>query len=108
MAYTWVDNEEAFCLAGVSIYHIYRNDMTEDGTRDYHFSKYPYTREDQDEEFDIRGDLPKVPANKLDEVLARYKESDGDKIAKDHGLETEHVMRLCYSIMEDLLPGEDD
>lgn len=107
MPYIWADNEEAFRLAGVSIYHIYCNDMGEDGTRDHHFSKYPYTREDQDEEFDIRL-LPEIPDDKLDEVLARYKESDGDKIAKDNGLSLGEVMRLCYAIMEDLLPDEDD
>ena len=59
MPFDWVDAEVFLEHNGVTIYHVYKNDFMNGGSRTYHYGTSPDCSDDGDEhgEFDVR-ELP--------------------------------------------------
>jgi hypothetical protein len=70
MPYEWVDPEVFVEHAGVTVYHIYKNDFAGQGTRTYHFGTGIGCSDEnpgENGEFDIRN-LPGAAGLDLDDV----------------------------------------
>lgn len=88
MAMEWVPNELALKYQGVSIYHIYKNDDNNQGTREYWFGLDEYGSDygtDEEEEhivFDVR-ELPSYDSS-LDIEDNLRKAIDNGEITQDY------------------------
>lgn len=54
MPYAWVDPDVAFEHGDVKVYHVYKNDIMDEGVRNYWYGWSPRCNDDGDDSFDAR------------------------------------------------------
>ncbi|MDN5375446.1 MAG: hypothetical protein PWQ39_486 [Thermacetogenium sp.] len=90
MPYDWVEAPLFFEHKGVKVYHLYKNDIMDNGTYKYWYAPYPWSSDGDQENFDVR-DLAK--ALHLPEPESQEEIQNVLRQAVDAGLLTENGVK---------------